>query len=313
MLSIRHAIARVGARCFSSASAKSSPVKLLVLDCYQKDIRTGFNTVGAMTAGALYTKMLQDSTRLQVETDVVYPYDKDGFMEGRELKDYDGVAWSGSSASATDSTVENQRQFDFMDQVFEFGLPQFGSCWGMQVAAVVTGGVVQLNPRGREFGISRNVYLTDEGKAHNMFSGGKRSVYSAFMSHSDEVTHMGPTGVILAGNSHSAIQAVDVPFKNGRFWGTQYHCEYTLYELARITAARKERLFNMKFFTRDPDYYKWIEDLQELHNDPSRKDLRWQLGVDDDLLLDHVRLAEPANWITHQVLPYKAHVKPGLQ
>ena len=79
-----------------------------------------------------------------------------------------------------------QRQVELMRRLFECGVSSFGSCWGIQIAAVALGGAVEISPQGREVGIGRKVSMTAEGRAHPMYTG-KKSVFEAFMSHSDEV------------------------------------------------------------------------------------------------------------------------------
>ena len=52
-----------------------------------------------------------------------------------------------------------------------------------------------------------------------------------------------------------------------------------------------------------------MKDLCTLAADPTRKEIAWKYGVDDDVLCDYVRLIECRNWVKHQALPYKALVR----
>lgn len=54
---------------------------------------------------------------------------------------------------------------------YEIGLPQFGSCWAAQIAVYAAGGKVAANPKGREMGIARKIYLTDAGRIHPLMEG----------------------------------------------------------------------------------------------------------------------------------------------
>jgi len=78
------------------------------------------------------------------------------------------------------------KQIELTHQCFDKQVPCFGSCWGLQIIAQAAGAKVELNPRGREYGIGRKISLTSEGRAHAMFEG-KKSTFDAFISHSDEV------------------------------------------------------------------------------------------------------------------------------
>jgi GMP synthase (glutamine-hydrolysing) len=47
--------------------------------------------------------------------------------------------------------------------------------------------------------------------------------------------------------------------------------------------------------------------LEVLHQDPSRKDIAWLLGIDDDVMNEDVRVAEVRNWIDRLVMPAMRH------
>ena len=80
---------------------------------------------------------------------------------GNGLDDYDGVAITGSALNVYDGSGEVERQIDLARAVYASGTSFFGSCWGLQVAAVASGGTVIKNPVGREIGIARNIALTE--------------------------------------------------------------------------------------------------------------------------------------------------------
>ena len=48
------------------------------------------------------------------------------------------------------------------------------------------------------------------------------------------------------------------------------------------------------------------EELEALHQDPSRKDLAWRLGIDEDVMNEDIRQMEVRNWIEQLVLPNMA-------
>ena len=69
----------------------------------------------------------------------------------------------------TTPTLPSPTQIELMARTFESGVSSFGSCWGLQIAAVACGGKVELNPKGREVGVGRKVMLSGEGRDHPMF------------------------------------------------------------------------------------------------------------------------------------------------
>ena len=277
----------------------------LVIDGYRRDGRESLAAAGATTAGRLYERMLLDC-HPDASVDIVYPADPGSALpRGAALADYDGIAWTGSSLTVYRNDDPAVRpQVEFARAAFEAGIPGFGSCWAAQIAVVAAGGRCAANPRGREMGIARKIVLTDDGRGHPLFFG-KPRVFDAFISHEDEITHL-PSGALnLAGNAFSTVQAVSVTHKRGTFWAVQYHPEYDLHELARLTHARIERLVGMGFFADADAAHDYVNKLESLHQNPSRRDLAWLLGIDDDVMNADVRRVEVRNWIEHLVLPRK--------
>ena len=68
-----------------------------------------------------------------------------------------------------DHKPEVKAQIDLAKAIADAHLPQFGSCWGAQLAAIVGGGKCKKNPKGREMGIARKIALTPEGRDHPMY------------------------------------------------------------------------------------------------------------------------------------------------
>jgi GMP synthase (glutamine-hydrolysing) len=109
--------------------------------------------------------------------------------------------------------------------------------------------------------------------------------------------------VLLASNDFSAVQGAEVKHANGVFWATQYHLEYDLPHIAGLIRVRAPRLLREGFFRTPEDLAAYAENLRALDRDPSRKDLRWQLDIADDVLCEKVRALEFHNWIRNFVLP----------
>ncbi|KAH8050394.1 glutamine amidotransferase class-I [Aureococcus anophagefferens] len=195
------------------------------------------------------------------------------------LAAFDAAAFTGSSYSAYAPDVDVARQVDLMRRTFDCGVSSFGSCWGIQIAAVALGGRVELSPNGREVGFGRKVALTPEGRGHPMYAG-KKSCFHAFMSHSDEVSVVPPGAVVTSGNDHSRVRPW--PWRNGtESWFVQYHPEYDLAYYASLIAGRKERMTAMGFFRSEDDIDACVDDLTALHAAASRRaDVAWKYGVD---------------------------------
>jgi len=277
-------------------------MKFLIIDGYPEKSRLQFDTVGMTLAGKLYEKMLFQHIP-DAQTTILYASDDSTLLPTLEiLKTFDGILWPGCNLTVYHDDDERvQRMIEIVDLAFEAGIPQFGSCWAAQIAVYVAGGTVAVNPKGREMGVARKIYLTDAGKSHPMYEG-KPPVFDGFISHDDEITVMPKGATILASNYFTSIQAVDVAYKNGSFWATQYHPEYDLKEMARLIVARADKLTSEGYFNSQDDMMNYINILETIAKEPNRKDLRWMAGIDDDLLKDNIRQLEFVNWLKFEML-----------
>ena len=281
----------------------ASAPHFLIIDGYTRSARDELTGGGASLAAVLFDRMLKKCGPRETECDVLFPSDAGAELpSGAAVDQYDGIAWTGCSLCINDCTDEIARQVAFARLAFEKGVPSFGSCWAAQIAVAAAGGTVRANPNGREMGLARKIQLTAAGRGHPMYEG-KSSVFDAFTSHDDEVTHLPPGGVALAGNAWTAVQSVSVRHRGGSFWGLQYHPEYDLHELARLTYCRIDKLIRHGFFATRDAALVYVDQLEALHADPSRKELAWLLGIDGDVLCEDVRQIEVRNWIDRLVLP----------
>jgi len=275
----------------------------LVVDGYTQAAREQLQSGGASVAADLYCDMLKKCSPTDTTCDVVFPSDEGVTLpSGNALHAYHGIAWTGCSLCLNDESSEVCRQVDFARSAFAAGVPSFGSCWAAQIAVVAAGGRVAANPNGREMGIARKIQLTPTGRSHPLYEG-KPSVFDAFISHDDEITHLPPGALCLASNTWTGVQAVCVTHQGTPFWGLQYHPEYDLHELARLTYCRIEKLVRHGFFRSEEAALAYVDQLETLHADPERKDIAWQLGIDADVMSEDIRLTEVRNWVSHLVLP----------
>lgn len=276
----------------------------LVLDGYSKEGREDLKAGGASTAGDLYARMLKRCTPGgKAEVDIVCPADPDASLpKGAELKNYDGIAWTGSSLTVFEPGPLVTPQIEFAREAYEANVPSFGSCWAAQIAVVAAGGQCARNPKGREMFIARKIGLTNDGRGHPLYHG-KKGIFDAWISHDDEITQLPSGAQILASNDFTHVQSVSVTYKGGDFWGLQYHPEYDVHEMARLIHCRREKLKGLGFFPDIDTADKMVSDLEALHQDPSRKDIRWRYAIDEDVLNEDIRQMEVRNWIEQQVLP----------
>lgn len=277
-------------------------MNLLIINPYPRESREVLDRAGMCSADDIYVRVLR-SLAPEARLETLFIADLDVPLPGEEeIAALTGLIWTGSNLTIYENDPRVTRQVEFARRVFEVGRPQFGSCWGVQVAAVAAGGVVRRNPRGREMGFARKIHLTPEGRRHPMYEG-KPDVFDAFISHLDEVTELPAGASLLATNEHTPVQALEVRHRNGTFWATQYHPEYHLEDMARLITARAEALVREGFFADRDTLEAKVARMDALVRDPRRKDLRWDLAVGDDILDDGLRQCEFRNWLRKVVLP----------
>jgi len=235
--------------------------------------------------------------------DHIQPADpKSALPAGAALSDYDGAILPGSALHVYDDETEVTRQLDFARALFADKVPIFGACWGAQVCCAIAGGTVAESRCGREIGFARKVALTADGRAHPLFTD-KAPVFDAIAFHMDEITHLPPGGVVLAGNSHSTVQALTFVHEGSAFWGVQYHPEFTLNQIARLYELLRDRMKEERLFLTDAALDDYVAELDTLRDDPTRADIGWLLGINADILDEDIRPRELANWIEYRVRP----------
>jgi GMP synthase (glutamine-hydrolysing) len=230
--------------------------------------------------------------------DVVFPADSGARIPStNELQTYSGIIWTGCDKFLSESNDPDvERQIDLAREILRAETPSWGTCWGLQVMAVAAGGEVKRNPGGREIGLARKIRLTANGRTHPMYQG-KGEVFDGFSSHSDIVTKAPPQALVLAGNELTPVQAMAFSYGKGVFWGVQYHPDYDSREVARLMVTRKQALISEGFFTNGQEFDAHMKKLETLADHPQNTSLRWQLGIDDDVLSVDARQREFGIWL----------------
>jgi GMP synthase (glutamine-hydrolysing) len=267
--------------------------RFLIVNCYPAASRENFDRSDVGHPHDLFRAFLRAEAP-NATTEIVYVADPDFALPlGTSIDDFDGFIWTGSDLTVyhtDDPRVAGQ--IAFARQLLEAGKPCWGSCWGIQLASLVAGGEVAANPRGREWGIARDIHLTEAAATAPMHAG-KPATFDAFIMHLDEVTRLPDGTPLLATNEHSPIQAAIV----GTFWATQYHPEYNLHEMGRLIAARAKALVREGFFPDEAAVAAYAAKMKELAANPHSATLRAELRVGDDLIDPGIRQVELRNWL----------------
>ncbi|WP_375463808.1 type 1 glutamine amidotransferase [uncultured Methylobacterium sp.] len=273
-------------------------LRLLIADGNDRAGRAHRVAIAGRTTADAYAGVVADLMPHAVCV-TVNPADADAALpEGAGLGDFDGLILTGSSLRVGDGTPAVRRQLDLMRATFEAGLPSFGSCWGMQVAAVVAGGEAGRNPRGPEYGFARRIVATPEGRAHPLLAG-RAPAWDAPAIHLDAVLAAPPGSVVLAENAVLDVQAIAIRYRGGLFQGTQYHPETDLDELAATLGASADDVIAAGLAPDAAAVEAHCAEIAALHAAPEaeRRAAAWRLGLGPDVLEARCRRLEIANFL----------------
>jgi GMP synthase (glutamine-hydrolysing) len=173
--------------------------------------------------------------------EIVRPADTGPDSRADALDAFDAVFLTGSPLHAYVDTPEVRRQIEFMRAVFRSGTPSFGSCAGLQVAAVAAGGTARANPRGCEPGLARDLSPNAAGAGHPLLAG-RPERFEAGAIHTDEVAVLPDGALLLASNPHTTVQAAEIVHEGGTFWGVQYHPELPLAEIGAALRRQADQI-----------------------------------------------------------------------
>ena len=272
--------------------------KILLMEGNIAERRSKGAAMGVRSSSEIYQQsLLAHFPALEIDT-----FNPEDPLPGRNaLAAYDGMVISGSGLHAYDTDFAVTNQIALVREAAEAGLPIFGSCWGLQIAAMAAGGEVAYHPVGREVGFARKVRVTEAGRDHPMFAK-KGPVFDAPCIHYDEVTRLPDGATLLATNAHSEVQAALIPLGQSEIWAVQYHPEFDAAHLADLYRLYADDMVGQGFFANVAELGAYVALLAKLGSEPDNAALAWQLGVDADITDDARRRAEIIAWVETCVL-----------
>ncbi|MEO1274752.1 MAG: type 1 glutamine amidotransferase [Pseudomonadota bacterium] len=275
--------------------------RVLVVEGNTPEVVAATMAAGCSPAAEQYAAVLEALAAergVALETMIARPSFPDADIERLALEGFDGVALTGSgvSWSADDARAGPHRRL--LERVFAAGIPAVGSCWGLQVGAVVLGGAVGQGTRGLEIGVARHVCLTAAGQAHALHAGRDAS-FDVPCIHRDEVTRLPQGAVLTASNDHSEVQAMVYEEGGVRFWGLQYHPEGGVEDMLAYLLRRDEfALAELALFRDRADLEAMVADMRAMAADPAaNRAMAWRYGIRPEVLDPARRRVELANWL----------------
>ena len=274
-------------------------LRILIVDGNTQETNARHMACGGAATGEHYAEVLRE-LHPELDIEIIHPADEPRKTHAA-VADFDGLVWTGSALNAWRLTPEVRSQVELARRALETATPIFGSCWGLQITAIAAGGVVAPARNGREIVVARDIELTDAGRGHPMFSG-KTARFDAVAVHADEVVTRPSAMRVLAANAHSPVQAAEIALGGG-FWGTQYHPEYGLQEIAIVMRRYGDRLLEDGTYPSAAVRDQAINELSELGRDPARRDLAAKYRIGASVLDAGIHHREILNWLTLKVAP----------
>ncbi|MEE7490972.1 type 1 glutamine amidotransferase [Methylobacterium oryzae] len=273
-------------------------LRLLIADGNDRAARDRHVAATGRTSAESYAAVVQDLAPGTV-CQHVNAADADATLPA-DLTAFDGLIFTGSTLKVSEGTPAVTRQLDLMRAAFEAGRAVFGSCWGVQVAATVAGGRAAANPRGPEYGFARAITPTEEGRTHPLLAGRPAS-WDAPAIHSDAVLEPPPGARVLAGNRVLGVQAIEIRQGRGWFWGTQYHPELDLDDLAAMLRLCDAAIVEAGLAESPRAVAAYAEEVAALRGSDAEaaRRLAWRHGIGPEVLEADLRRREIGNFLAH--------------
>ena len=271
-------------------------LRLLIADGNDRAARGRHVAATGETSAESYAAAVQDLAPESI-CRFVNPADADAALP-QGFSEFDGLIFTGSTLKVSDGTPAVTRQLDLMRAALEAGLAVFGSCWGVQVAATVAGGRAGANPLGPEYGFARAITATGDGRTHPLLAG-RKAAWDAPAIHSDAVLEPPPGARVLAGNRMLGVQAIEIRHGAGWFWGTQYHPELDLDEVAAMLRLCDTAIVEAGLAEDVAAVAAYADEIAGLQGDDpeAARCLAWRHGLGPDVLDAEQRRREIGNFL----------------
>ena len=177
------------------------------------------------------------------------------------MKDYDGIIFTGGAMRLNDMTDEIKKHIKFASNCFMYNNKILAICWGLQVCSTAAGGKVAPGKKGVHIGIASDVEINEEGKKNPIYKN-KKFKFTSPAFNFDEVYEMPNDATLLSSDKINNVMGLYFKSGNSEIWGLQYHPDYEYWQMINLSNIRKLRIIANKHFENENDFEKHIEFLK---------------------------------------------------
>ena len=272
--------------------------RVLIMDCSSARNHAQFNKVSQEPMEKIWLEMFRAADSA-VEVSIINLGENDSystFPSPDELIKFCGVLIPGSPMSVVSENPLLDTHLECLDAITQAGLPVFGICYGLQLAAVLGGGEVKQNAAGFEFPVANNIRVSSPGDI--MFEG-RDNLFQAFSDHRDVVVTLPPGGAVLASNEKAPIQAARFRVNNSEVWGVQYHPDFTWRIAFHLVQERRENLTSYGVVENEQDADQYLSDVENAWDTGEVRFKDNPFGFTSFVLDEAQRTIEVKNWLSY--------------
>ena len=254
---------------------------LIVEGNIRKDSEFFIKAAGASAADNLKNLILKIEPSAIAE--IINPdHDDETTNALKDMGKYNGIVFTGGAMRINDMTDVIKKHINFASNCFNEKNKILAICWGLQVCSTAAGGKVNPGKNGAHIGIASDVIVNNEGKEHFIYKD-KKKIFTSPAFNFDEVSELPENAILLSSDKVNNVMGVSFSAGNSEIIGLQYHPDYEYFQMLKLIAGRKERLFVNKNFLNEKEYENHISYIE----------------TENELLNFNDRTCEVRNWLNY--------------
>ena len=254
---------------------------LIVEGNIREDSEFFIKAAGASAADNLKNLILKIEP--SINTEIINPgYDDETRSALNNMNKYNGIVFTGGAMRVNDMTDVIKKHINFASNCFTQKKKILAICWGLQVCSIAAGGKVNPGKNGAHIGIASDVIINNEGQKHFIYKD-KKKFFTSPAFNFDEVNELPKDAILLSSDKVNNVMGVSFNAGSSEIIGLQYHPDYEYFQMLKLIAGRKERLFLNKNFLNEGEYESHISYIKS----------------ENELLNFNDRTCEVRNWLNY--------------